>query len=217
MSRANNIIARVNKVFESNMPDAEEIFKLRTELERQRMILEKEIKVDTESNAYLSSISFLEEVMRWAETIAEFDFGIDFPQEVFSVEPLYQLRRIGKSLYESIPPLMIEIQPVLARENKWLERRTRVRQALQQINSCYTAPGRIKQSRFHEVEAEIDNLTMVALLDSEKQALDETVAIMNRTRRARSLAIAGVISLIIILAALYYFLPWIAEALGIGA
>ncbi len=216
MSRANNIIARVNTVFESNMPDAEEIFKLRTELERQRMILEKEIKVDTESNAYLSSISFLEEVLRWAETIAEFDFGIDFPQEVFSVEPLYQLRRIGKSLYESIPPLLIEIQPVLARENKWLERRTRVRQALQQINSCYTAPGRIKQSRFHEVEAEIDNLTMVALLDSEKQALDETVAIMNRTRRARSLAIAGVISLIIILAALYYFLPWIAEALGIG-
>lgn len=216
MKQANNIIARVNKVFESNMPDAEEIFRLRTDLERQRLILEKEIQVDADCNPYLSSIAYLEEVMRWAETIAEFDFGIEFPQEVFSVEPLYQLRRVGKSLYESIPPLMIEIQPVLARENKWLERRTRVRQALQQINSCYTAPGRIKQSRFREVEAEIDNLAMLALLDCEKEALDGTVAVMKRTRRARSLAAAVVISIIIILGALYYFLPWIAAALGIG-
>ena len=38
-----------------------------------------------------------------------------------------------------------------------------MRQTLQQINSCYKAPGKIRSSRFHEVEAEIDKITMIAL------------------------------------------------------
>ncbi len=120
------------------------------------------------------------------------------------------------TLYETIPPLLIEIQPTLARENKWLERRTRVRQALQQINGCYKAPGKIRSSRIHEVEEEIDKITMVALVDAEKVALDETVMTIRRYRRRRSLLFAVIISLIIILGAVYYYLPWIAEKLGIG-
>ena len=180
------------------------------------MILEKEIQVDAENNAYLSAIYYLDEVLKWAEVISEFDFGIDFPQEVFSVEPLYQIRRVGKTLYETIPPLLIEIQPTLARENKWLERRTRVRQTLEQINACYKAPGKIRSSRIHEVEEEIDKITMVALVDDEKIALDETVMVINRSRRRRTLLMAMIISLVIILGALYYYLPWIAEKLGIG-
>ena len=123
---------------------------------------------------------------------------------------------MGKTLYATIPPLLIEIQPTLARENKWLERRTRVRQTLQQINSCYKAPGKIRSSRFHEVEAEIDKITMIALLDPEKEALDEAIETIHRYRRRRSLLVALVISIIIILGALYYYLPWIAEKLGIG-
>ena len=212
----NTIVAKIDEIFAASVPDGEKIFQLETELQRQRMILEKEIRVDTQNNAYLNAITWLEEVLHWAETIAEFDFGIQFPEEVFSVEPLYQLRRDGKALYESIPPLLIETQPTLARENKWLERRTRVRQALQQINSCYKAPGKIRSSRFHEIEAEMDNITMIALVDAEKVALDETVEIMRKYRRRRSLLFAVLISLIIILGALYYYLPWIAEKLGLG-
>ena len=172
--------------------------------------------MDPETNAYLRALTYLDEVLRWAEMITEFDFGIEFPQEVFSVEPLYQIRRVGKTLYETIPPLLIEIQPTLARENKWLERRTRVRQTLQQINGCYKAPGKIRSSRIHEVEEEIDKITMIALVDSEKKALDETVETIRRYRRRRSLLIALAISIVIILGALYYYLPWIAEQLGIG-
>ena len=172
--------------------------------------------VDTVNNAYFNAILYLEDVLKWAEVISEFDFGIEFPQEVFSVEPLYQIRRVGKTLYDTIPPLLIEIQPILARENKWLERRTRVRQALQQINGCSSAPGKIRPSRIHEVEEEIDKITMVALVDAEKTALDETVERISRYRRRRSLLFAVIISLIIILGALYYYLPWIAEKLGIG-
>ena len=57
---------------------------------------------------------------------------------------------------------------------------------------------------------------MVALVDAEKKALDETVDRINRYRRRRSLLFAVIISVIIILGALYYYLPWIAEKLGIG-
>lgn len=213
---ADGIVARLDGVFENNIPDMERIFELQTELQRQRMILEKEIGVDPSGNPYLNALSYLDEVMRWAELIAEFDFGIEFPQEVFSVEPLYQIRRVGKGLYESIPPLLIEIQPTLAREMKWLERRTRIRQALQQINSCYTAPGKIRPSRFHEVEEEIDKVTMIALVPAEKAALDETVDVIHHYRRRRSLLIAAAVSVFIILGILYYCLPWIAEALGIN-
>ena len=214
-NHTDTIVARLDEIFESNLPDTEKIFQLETELQRQRMILEKEICVDADNNPYLNAISYMDEVLRWAETIAEFDFGIRFPQEVFSVEPLYQLRRMGSSLYDRIPPLLIEIQPTLARENKWLERRTRVRQALQQINGCYKAPGRIHSSRFHEVEEEMDNITMIALLDVEKEALDEAADAMRRARRRRSLLFAAIISLVIILGALYYFLPQIAEMFGL--
>ena len=91
-----------------------------------------------------------------------------------------------------------------------------MRQTLQQINSCYKAPGKIRSSRFHEVEAEIDKITMIALLDSEKKALDEAIDTIHRYRRRRSLVAAAVISTIIILGLLYYYLPWIAEKLGIG-
>lgn len=214
--RTGTIITAIDEIFSANIPDPEKIFQLQTDLQRQRLILEKEIRVDAESNAYLGAIAYLDEVLNWAEVISEFDFGIEFPQEVFSVEPLYQIRRVGKTLYETIPPLLIEIQPTLARENKWLERRTRVRQALQQINGCYKAPGKIRSSRIHEVEEEIDKITMVALVDAEKVALDETVMTIRRYRRRRSLLFAVIISLIIILGALYYYLPWIAEKLGIG-
>ena len=209
-------MAKIDEIFESNVPDGEKIFALETELQHQRLILEKEIGVDPENNAYLNALTYLDEVLRWAEMITEFDFGIEFPQEVFSVEPLYQIRRVGKTLYETIPPLLIEIQPTLARENKWLERRTRVRQTLQQINSCYKAPGKIRSSRFHEVEAEIDKITMIALLDPEKKALDEAINTIHRYRRRRSLMAAAVISTVIILGLLYYYLPWIADKLGIG-
>ena len=216
MDKAGSILSQVDRIFASNIPDPEMIFQLQTELQRQRLILEKEIMVDTQNNPYYNAIAYLEDVMKWAEVISEFDFGIEFPQEVFSVEPLYQIRRVGKTLYETIPPLLIEIQPILARENKWLERRTRVRQALQQINGCYKAPGKIRTSRIHEVEEEIDKITMVALVDAEKKALDETVDRINRYRKRRSLLFAVIISVIIILGALYYYLPWIAEKLGIG-
>ncbi len=215
-SRTDTIVARLDEIFAASVPDGEKIFQLETELQHQRLILEKEIGVDPETNAYLRALTYLDEVLRWAEMITEFDFGIEFPQEVFSVEPLYQIRRVGKTLYETIPPLLIEIQPTLARENKWLERRTRVRQTLQQINGCYKAPGKIRSSRIHEVEEEIDKITMIALVDSEKKALDETVETIRRYRRRRSLLIALVISIVIILGALYYYLPWIAEQLGIG-
>ena len=215
-NRTDTIVARLDEIFASSLPDGEKIFQLETELQHQRLILEKDIGVDPENNAYLRALTYLDEVLRWAEMITEFDFGIVFPQEVFSVEPLYQIRRVGKTLYETIPPLLIEIQPTLARENKWLERRTRVRQTLQQINGCYKAPGKIRASRFHEVEEEIDKITMIALLDSEKQALDEAITTIRRYRRRRSLLVAAVISLFIILGALYYFLPQIAEMLGIG-
>lgn len=215
-SHTDTIVVRVDEIFAASVPDAEKIFQLETELQHQRLILEKDIGVDVENNAYLRALTYLDEVLRWAEMITEFDFGIEFPQEVFSVEPLYQIRRVGKVLYETIPPLLIEIQPTLARENKWLERRTRVRQTLQMINGCYKAPGKIRASRFHEVEAEIDKITMIALLDSEKKALDEAITTINRYRRRRSLAIAAAISVVIILGALYYYLPWIAEKLGIG-
>lgn len=215
-NRTGTITRAIDEIFEYNIPDGEKIFQLQTDLQRQRMILEKEIQVDAENNAYLSAIYYLDEVLKWAEVISEFDFGIDFPQEVFSVEPLYQIRRVGKTLYETIPPLLIEIQPTLARENKWLERRTRVRQTLEQINACYKAPGKIRSSRIHEVEEEIDKITMVALVDDEKIALDETVMVINRSRRRRTLLMAMIISLVIILGALYYYLPWIAEKLGIG-
>ena len=57
---------------------------------------------------------------------------------------------------------------------------------------------------------------MIALLDPEKQALDEAIETIHRYRRRRSLLVALVISIIIILGALYYYLPWIAEKLGIG-
>ncbi len=214
--RADTIISQIDEIFELNIPDPEKIFQLQTELQRQSLILEKEIMVDPETNPYSSAITYLKNVLNWAETIAEFDFGIDFPQEMFSVEPLYQLRREGKTLYETIPPLLIEVQPTLARENKWLERRTRVRQALQTINGCYKAPGKIRSSRIHEVEEEIDKITMVALLDDEKVALDETVDTIRNYRRRRSLLFAVGISIIIILGALYAFLPWIAAQLGIG-
>ena len=60
------------------------------------------------------------------------------------------------------------------------------------------------------------NITMIALVDAEKVALDETVEIMRKTRRRRTLLFALLISLIIILGALYYYLPWIAEKLGLG-
>ena len=215
-NHTDTIVAKVDEIFESSVPDGEKIFVLETELQHQRLILEKEIGVDPENNAYLNALTYLDEVLRWAEMITEFDFGIEFPQEVFSVEPLYQIRRVGKTLYETIPPLLIEIQPTLARENKWLERRTRVRQTLQQINSCYKAPGKIRASRFHEVEAEIDKITMIALLDEEKEALDEAIDTIHRYRRRRSLLVALVISIIIILCALYYYLPWIADKLGIA-
>ena len=215
-NRTDTIVARLDEIFAASLPDGEKIFQLETELQHQRLILEKEIGVDRESNPYLRALTYLDEVMRWAEMITEFDFGIEFPQEVFSVEPLYQIRRVGKTLYETIPPLLIEIQPTLARENKWLERRTRVRQALQVINGCYVGPGKIRSSRMHEVEEEIDKITMIALLDAEKKALDGTVDVIRKYRRRRSLLIAAGISLVIILAALYYFLPWIAEQLGIG-
>ncbi len=214
--RTDTIISQVDDIFETNIPDPDKIFQLQTQLQQQRLILEKEIMVDPQNNPYIHAITYLNSVLNWAETIAEFDFGIEFPQEMFSVEPLYQLRREGKTLYETIPPLLIEIQPTLARENKWLERRTRVRQALQQINGCYKAPGKIRASRIHEVEAEIDKITMVALVDAEKTALDETVDTIRNSRRRRSLLLAVIISVIIILGALYYFLPWIAEQLGIG-
>ena len=91
-----------------------------------------------------------------------------------------------------------------------------MRQTLQQINSCYKAPGKIRASRFHEVEAEIDKITMIALLDEEKEALDEAIDTIHRYRRRRSLLVALVISIIIILCALYYYLPWIADKLGIA-
>ena len=215
-NRTDTIVARLDEVFAANIPDGEKIFQLETELQHQRLILEKEIGVDPDNNAYLRALTYLDEVLRWAEMINEFDFGIEFPQEVFSVEPLYQIRRVGKTLYETIPPLLIEIQPTLARENKWLERRTRVRQTLQLINGCYKAPGKIRSSRFHEVEEEIDKITMIALVDAEKEALDEAVDTIRRYRRRRSLLIAAVISVVIILGALYYYLPWIAVQLGIG-
>lgn len=215
-NRTDTIVARLDDIFSASVPDAEGIFQLETELQHQRLILEKDIGVDPENNAYLRALTYLDEVLRWAEMITEFDFGIEFPQEVFSVEPLYQIRRVGKTLYETIPPLLIEIQPTLARENKWLERRTRVRQTLQQINSCYKAPGKIRSSHFHEVEEEIDKITMIALLDSEKKALDEAIETIRSYRRRRSLLIAAGVSLVIILGALYYYLPWIAEKLGIG-
>lgn len=214
-NRTDTIVARLDEIFSTSVPDAEGIFQLETELQHQRLILEKDIGVDGE-NPYLSALTYLDEVLRWAEMITEFDFGIDFPQEVFSVEPLYQIRRVGKVLYETIPPLLIEIQPTLARENKWLERRTRVRQTLQQINGCYKAPGKIRSSRFHEVEDEIDKITMIALLDVEKRALDEAVSTIRHYRRRRSLLIAAGVSTVIVLCALYYYLPWIAEKLGIG-
>lgn len=215
-NRTDTIVARLDEIFASSVPDGEKIFQLETELQHQRLILEKDIGVDPENNAYLRALTYLDEVLRWAEMITEFDFGIEFPQEVFSVEPLYQIRRVGKVLYETIPPLLIEIQPTLARENKWLERRTRVRQTLQMINGCYKAPGKIRSSRFHEVEEEIDKITMIALLDSEKRALDEAINTIHSYRRRRSLLVAAVVSLVIILGALYYFLPQIAEMLGIG-
>ena len=214
-SRTDTIVARLDEIFSASLPDAEGIFQLETELQHQRLILEKDINVDSE-NPYLSALTYLDEVLRWAEMITEFDFGIEFPQEVFSVEPLYQIRRVGKVLYETIPPLLIEIQPTLARENKWLERRTRVRQTLQQINSCYKDPGKIRSARFHEVEEEIDKITMIALLDVEKRALDEAIDTIHKYRRRRSLLVAAGVSLVIILGALYYYLPWIAEKLGIG-
>ena len=57
---------------------------------------------------------------------------------------------------------------------------------------------------------------MIALLDSEKKALDEAIETIRSYRRRRSLLIAAGVSLVIILGALYYYLPWIAEKLGIG-
>ena len=56
----------------------------------------------------------------------------------------------------------------------------------------------------------------LCVYDAEKKALDETVERINRYRRRRSLLFAVIISVIIILGALYYYLPWIAEKLGIG-
>ena len=87
---------------------------------------------------------------------------------------------------------------------------------LQEISHRDKDPGKIRSARFHEVEEEIDKITMIALLDVEKRALDEAIDTIHKYRRRRSLLVAAGVSLVIILGALYYYLPWIAEKLGIG-
>lgn len=208
--KTDNYIQRLKEVFKDNVPSSEDVFRLQTDLAKEKLILEKDIRIENGTNVYLSSINYLEKVLHWAESISEFSFGIDFPQEVFPMEPLYMIRREGKILSETIPPLLIEVQPILARENKWLERRTRVRQVLQQINDCYSGEGKIRKNRFKEIEQDLDTISLVPLLPEEKEAIDRTLGVMKKTRRTQSLLLGALIAFVIILAVLYYMLPWIA-------
>ena len=212
--KAGSILSEIQLVFESCIPDEAGSIALNERLIKERSILQNDIGVTDPDNPYLRSIAFLIEILQWGELIAEFSFGVDIPQTAISVDPLYQMRRTGKKLFENIPPLIIDVQAIISRENKWLEDRIRVRQSFQIINDCFSEKGRIKRGRQNDVEMELKHLTAGSLLAEETETVENVDRMINIIHRNKGCLWSSIAALIALLAGLYYFLPWIVQYFG---
>ena len=213
-SGTGQVIDEVNQVLNPKNTDSSKLFGLSNELGQYKTILEREIKVDPETNPYILQINYLLGLLNWVENSSDTINGMGLRGSELSLDAIYATRKIGKDFFEKTPAGLVGIQPGFAARNKWLEQRTQVHQMLTQLNDALKKRTRMsKTERNQKISSSIRELDRIELLPREQEAYQQSKNIMKKRSNNRKTLIGTLIGIVLLVGALYFASPKIIPLL----
>lgn len=113
-------------------------------------------------------MNYLNNILLWVNHISSLSFDGELPLKDLSAE-IAQVRQEGRTLYDNLPPTLVDVQPDIAEKNRWLEKRARNQRALASISGENLNNSKsIKHGKGNEVKTAAE-LKKVDLLPEEKR------------------------------------------------
>ena len=201
------VIEKVNRILDPKTSDPALISELSNELNQYKTILEKEIKVDPEKNPYIKQINYLLGLLNWVESSDNTIRGYGIRGSEISLDAIYAIRKNARDFFEQIPAELIGIQPGFAARNKWLEQRTQAHQLLTQLNESPKKSRQKRSERGQTIKNTIRELERMDLLPREAESLQRNKDTRKKKASRKHRLVGGLISIILILGALYMASP----------
>lgn len=201
------LLEKMKKILDSMNPDEKSVSELSSQLERSRIILEKEIGVNPENNVFLNNVNYLNNILLWVNHISSLSFDGELPLKKDLSAEIAQVRQEGRTLYDNLPPTLVDVQPDIAEKNRWLEKRARNQRALASISENLNNSKSIKHGKGNEVKTAAAELKKVDLLPEEKKGVDQIQKILNEEKKRRLVRISILTGMLLLMSAVYIFLP----------